>query len=60
MESAAAMMIAAHYKIPCLAPKVVSDTAESGLLAFYRYFDQNVSLLADYLDLLIPRISYPL
>jgi nucleoside phosphorylase len=59
MESAAAMMIAASYGIPCVAPKVVSDTADSGLMAFYRRFDQNLSLLADYLDGLIPEISDP-
>jgi nucleoside phosphorylase len=53
MESAAAMMIAASYEIPCLAPKVVSDTADSGLLAFYRHFDRNIQLLAGYLDRLV-------
>jgi len=50
MESAAAMMIAASYQIPCLAPKIVSDTADSGFLAFYRHFDRNIGLLAEYLD----------
>jgi nucleoside phosphorylase len=50
MESAAAMMISASYEIPCLAPKVVSDTADSGLMAFYRNFDQNIQRLAEYLD----------
>jgi hypothetical protein len=53
MESAAAMMISASYEIPCLAPKVVSDTADSGLLAFYRHFDRNILFLADYLSRLI-------
>jgi len=53
MESAAAMMIAASYEIPCLAPKVVSDTADSGLLAFYRHFDRNIRSLAEYLIRLI-------
>ena len=53
MESAAAMMIAASFKVPCVAPKVVSDTADSGLLAFYRHFDRNIELLAEYLDRLI-------
>lgn len=57
MESAAAMMIAASYQIPCLAPKVVSDTADSGLLAFYREFDRNVGLLAEYLDRLLKTLA---
>lgn len=60
MESAAAMMIAASYEIPCLAPKVVSDTADSGLLAFYRHFDRNIQLLANYLDKLVSQLSNPL
>jgi nucleoside phosphorylase len=60
MESAGAMMIAASYDIPCLAPKVVSDTAESGLFAFYRHFDQNICRLAEYLERLIPSVLDPL
>jgi nucleoside phosphorylase len=66
MESAAAMMIAASYEIPCLAPKVVSDTADSGLLAFHRHFDRNIQILGDYLDRLVktleelPQISDPI
>jgi nucleoside phosphorylase len=66
MESAAAMMIAASYGVPCLAPKVVSDTADSGLLAFYRHFDHNLEVLARYLTRLlktldeIPLVSDPL
>jgi nucleoside phosphorylase len=50
MESTAAMMVAASYDIPCVAPKVVSDTADSGLLAFFREFDHSVGLMAGYLD----------
>jgi len=57
MESAAAMMIADSYEIPCLAPKVVSDTADSGLLAFYREFDRNVGLLAEFLDRLLKTLA---
>ncbi len=53
MESAAAMMIADAYGIPCLAPKVVSDTAESGVLAFYRYFGRNIETLGTRLQELI-------
>lgn len=47
MESAAAMMIAKAYGVKCVAPKVVSDTAKSGMLALYRYFDRNVEILAE-------------
>ncbi|GAB4241108.1 MAG: hypothetical protein Kow00109_16380 [Acidobacteriota bacterium] len=53
MESAAAMMVAAAHGVPCLAPKVISDTAESGMLAFYRRFEQNIEVLADHLDRLL-------
>lgn len=53
MESAAAMMIADTYGIPCLAPKIVSDTAESGMLAFYRHFGRNIEALGKRLQELI-------
>jgi len=53
MESAAAMMIADTYGIPCLAPKIVSDTAESGMLAFYRHFGRNTEALGKRLQELI-------
>lgn len=46
MECAAAMMIAETYGVPCLAPKVVSDTGKSGMLAFYRHFRTNMETLA--------------
>jgi nucleoside phosphorylase len=49
MESAAAMMIANGYEIPCLAPKIISDTADSGFLAVYRNFSRNMECLATYL-----------
>ena len=57
MESAAAMMIAASYQIPCLAPKVVSDTADSGFMAFYREFDRNIELLSEYLSSLVQELA---
>jgi nucleoside phosphorylase len=53
MESAAALMICRSYAVPCLAPKVVSDTAESGMLAFYRHFDHNIRILAERLPRLV-------
>lgn len=53
MECAAAMMIADTYGVPCLAPKVVSDTAESGMLAFYRHFGKNIQTLGKRLHELI-------
>jgi nucleoside phosphorylase len=54
MESAAAMMIARSYGVPCLAPKVVSDTADSGMLSFYRNFDRNMGALGAQLERLLP------
>lgn len=53
MESASAMMVASAYGVPCLAPKLVADTAESGMLAFYRRFDQNLRSLGEALKKLI-------
>lgn len=53
MESAAAMMISSSYKIPCLAPKVISDTKDSGMLAFYSSFNKNIERLAESLAPLI-------
>lgn len=53
MESAAAMMVAASHQVPCLAPKVISDTADSGMLAFYRRFEQNIEVLAEHLERLL-------
>lgn len=49
MESAAAMMVCAAHSIPCVAPKIVSDTADSGMLAFYRRFDENMLRLTEFL-----------
>jgi len=47
MESAAAMMIADGYGIPCIAPKIISDTGKSGMLDFYRHFDKNMKQMAE-------------
>lgn len=57
MESAAVLETAARFGIPCLAPKVVSDTAESGLTAFYSEFEANLKKLARYLDRLLLHLS---
>lgn len=46
MESAAAMMISASFGIPCIAPKIISDTGQSGMLGFYRHFDRNMEKMA--------------
>lgn len=47
MESAAVMMFANSLEIPCIAPKIISDTARSGMLGFYRHFDKNMAKMAD-------------
>jgi len=47
MESAAAMMIAGSYQVPCIAPKIISDTGKSGMLDFYRHFDKNMKNMAE-------------
>ncbi len=46
MESAAVLMICQSFGIPCVAAKIVSDTADSGMLAFYRHFQHNIEVLA--------------
>ena len=53
MESAVALEVASRHKVPCLAPKVVSDTAQSGIGAFWREFDSNMEQLAQYLNKLV-------
>ncbi|HON01163.1 MAG TPA: hypothetical protein PLM33_13015, partial [Acidobacteriota bacterium] len=53
LESATAMMVAAAHGVPCLAPKLISDTADSGMLAFYRRFDENIEVLADFIERLL-------
>ena len=57
MESAIALQVASRYGIPCLAPKIVSDTAPSGIGAFWREFDSHMDQLAKYLDQLIAAIN---
>ena len=56
MESAFALQVASRYGVPCLAPKIVSDTAQSGISVFWREFDSNMDQLAKYLDNLIASI----
>ena len=56
LECAIALEVAARHGIAGLAPKVVSDTAESGFLAFWSEFDQNMVRLSDYISRLIPSL----
>lgn len=53
MESAIALQVAGQYAVPCLAPKIVSDTVDSGLSAFWKSFDRNMDELARYLENLL-------
>ncbi|MDA2926877.1 hypothetical protein MYX78_06535 [Acidobacteria bacterium AH-259-G07] len=53
MESAAALQVASRYRVPSLAPKIVSDTSDSGVRAFWSEFDNNMDRLARYLEELI-------
>jgi len=57
MESAAAIKVALAYGVPCLAPKIVSDTADSGIRAFWSRFEEHMMELAGYLDRLITLIG---
>ena len=57
MESAGALQVARKYDIPSVAPKVISDTANSGVRAFRDEFDNNIDRLADYLEKFI---RYPI
>lgn len=57
MESAFALQVASRYSVPCLAPKIVSDTAQSGISAFWREFDGNMDQLAKYLDKLVASLG---
>ncbi len=56
MESAAALEVAAEWGVPAIAPKVVSDTAESRLLDYWRDFDQNMGRLAEVLAVLLKQL----
>jgi nucleoside phosphorylase len=53
MESAIALKLANKHAVPCLAPKIVSDTAGSGLSAFWKSFDSNMDVLAGYVENLV-------
>ncbi len=57
MESAFALQVASRYSVPCLAPKIVSDTAQSGISAFWREFDSNMDQLAKYLAKLVAALG---
>ncbi len=57
MEAAAALKAASAYGVPCLAPKVISDTSSSGLVSFWTHFDSNMVKLAEYLKGLIPLLT---
>ena len=57
MESVFALQVASRYGVPCLAPKIVSDTAQSGISAFWREFDSNMDQLAKYLDKLVAALG---
>lgn len=50
MESAAVLEMARRYGVPAVAPKVVSDTAETGILGFRREFETNLARLSEYLN----------
>ncbi len=53
LECAVALDVAGRYGIAGLAPKVISDTAESGFLTFWSEFDENMLRLSEYLKELI-------
>lgn len=57
MESAAVLELARSHGVPAVAPKVVSDTAETGILGFRREFETNVTRLSEYLDGLLRILS---
>ena len=59
MESAVALELANNHSVPCLAPKIVSDTAGSGLTAFWKSFDQNMDVLARYVEDLVRSVRHP-
>ena len=59
LECAIALEVAESHGIAGLAPKVISDTAESGFLAFWSEFDKNMLRLADYLKMLIQLLDPP-
>ena len=59
MESAIALEVAREYSVPCLAPKIISDTADSGLSSFWTNFNQNMDILAQHIEDLISCALHP-
>lgn len=52
MEAAFALKVAAHYGVPSVAPKVVSDVAGAALVSYWTNFDANMTKLGHYLNVL--------
>ncbi len=57
MEAAGALRIASLCGVPCIAPKVVSDTGDASFLAFWAHFDRNMTRLAEYLGAILPIVA---
>lgn len=57
MEAAHALEAARIRQVPALALKVVSDTAESNLLDFWRQLDRNLELLRGQLNLVLEKLE---
>lgn len=53
MESAAALEAASRYRIPSLAPKIISDTAQHPISTCWTEFGSNMGRLAEYLEKLL-------
>ena len=53
LESAVVLEVAQKHAVPCLAPKIVADTAGSGLSGFWESFDRNMDILAGYVENLV-------
>ncbi|MBI4446357.1 MAG: hypothetical protein HY645_10655 [Acidobacteria bacterium] len=54
MEAAFALRMAAEEGIPCLALKVISDTQQAALVAYWTHFEANMARLSEYLNRLLP------
>lgn len=57
MEAAAALKVSSSFGVPCLAPKVISDTSGAALVSFWTHFHANMLKLAEYLRRLIAVID---
>jgi nucleoside phosphorylase len=57
MEAAGALKIASLCGVPCIAPKVVSDTGDASFLAFWAHFDRNMTRLGEYLRAILPIVA---